>query len=151
MIPHLPKRFLLLVAAIVWTFAGGMLLYRGISVLRFYNTPTVLEECGCAVAGILFYIFMFSSISLKHIQRILNLPTDRPGIFSFFNRRSYLLMALMICCGISLRMSGIVPLEYLALFYIAMGTPLLLSAVRFYYHAIKAIRQFRKPTSTQIN
>jgi len=151
LIPHLTKRYLLLVAAIVWTFAGGMLLFRGISILRFYTIPTVLEECGCGIAGIFFYIFMFSAISRKHIQRILNLPMERPGVFLFFNGRSYGMMALMICCGVSLRMSGIVPLEYLSLFYIAMGTPLLLSAMRFYYHAIKAINQFRnksQPTST---
>ena len=146
--PGIPKRYLLLVAAFVWTFAGGMLLYRGISILRYYNTPDLPEEVGCVIAGILFYLFLFSAISLKHINRILSLPTERPGIFSFFNKRSYIMMALMICCGISLRLSGIVPIEYLSLFYIAMGTPLLMSAARFYYHAVKAIIHFKKGTNT---
>ncbi len=141
--PGIPKRHLLLVAAVVWTFAGGMLLFRGVSILRYYNTPNVPQEIGCVIAGVFFYLFMFAKISATHIHRILNLPAERPGIFSFFNRRSYILMGLMICCGISLRMSGIVPIEYLALFYIAMGTPLLLSAIRFFYIALKEITAFR--------
>ena len=146
--PSLPKRYLLLVAAVVWTFAGVMLFFRGISILRYYNTPNLTEEVGCVLAGILFYVFVFSAISLKHINRILNLTTERPVIFSFFNKRSYQMMALMICCGISLRMSRIVPIEYLALFYITMGTPLLLSAIRFFYRATKAIFNFKRDTKT---
>jgi len=43
---------------------------------------------------------------------------------------------LMISMGITLRKTGIVPLEYLSLFYVAMGTPLLMSAFRFYYNGI---------------
>lgn len=142
--PGIPKPYLLLVAAFVWTIAGGMLLFRGLSILRFHPVPTILEECGCVLAGVVFYKFMFSAISSKHIIRILNLPLERPCIFSFFNTRSYIMMALMICCGISLRLSGIVPIEYLSLFYIAMGTPLLISAFRFYYHASKNILKPRQ-------
>ena len=33
--PGIPKRYLLLVAACFWTFAGGMLLVRGFSILKF--------------------------------------------------------------------------------------------------------------------
>lgn len=146
--PSVPKRYLLLVSALIWTFAGGMLLFRGISILRYFNTPNVPEEAGCVIAGILFYVFIFSTISLKHINRILNLPIEQPGIFLFFNKRSYVMMALMISCGISLRMSRIVPIEYLSLFYIAMGTPLIMSALRFYYYGAKAIYISKKDTDT---
>jgi len=135
--PGISKRYLLLVAAFVWTFAGGMLLFRGFRVLKFNSTIIDFEESGSILAGILFYKFMFSSISSKHINRILNIRIEKPCFFSFFNWRSYLLMTLMITAGITLRLSGLVPLNYLSLFYIAMGTPLFISAVRFYYFAGK--------------
>jgi len=138
--PGIPKKYLLLVAAGVWTFAGGMLLYRGFSFLKFNSPEIDLEESGCIVAGILFYKFLFSVISFKHIHRILNLKMEMPCFFSFFNWRSYLMMTLMITGGIALRVSGIIPVNYLSLFYIAMGTPLFISAMRFYYYAVRNIK-----------
>jgi len=137
--PGIPKRYLLLVAACFWTFAGGMLLVRGFSVLKFNSSFIEIEEAGSLLAGLVFYKLMFSTISLKHINRILTLKNERPCFFAFFNGRSYLMMAVMMSSGIALRVSGIVPLLYLAPFYIAMGTPLLLSAFRFYYYAYKTI------------
>lgn len=38
--------------------------------------------------------------------------------------------------GITLRKTGIVPLEYLSVFYIMMGIPLAMSVFRFYYNGI---------------
>jgi hypothetical protein len=145
--PGIPKRYLLLVAACFWTFAGGMLLFRGFSVLKFNSSIIEIEESGSILAGLLFYKFMFSAISLKHIHRILNLKEEKPCFFSFFNGRSYLLMTVMMASGITLRVTGLVPLSYLSPFYIAMGTPLLLSAFRFYYYACKTICRNNKGVS----
>jgi hypothetical protein len=145
--PGISKRYLLLVAAIVWTFAGGMLLFRGFSVLKFNSVGIDLEESGCILAGILFYKFMFSVISSKHINRILNIKIEKPCFFSFFNWRSYGLMTIMITSGITLRLSGLVPLNYLSLFYIAMGTPLFISAIRFFYFAGKNMNLHNKGIS----
>jgi len=139
--PGIPKKYLLAVAAIFWTFAGGMLLVRGFSILKFNFRVRVFEEAGSILAGIIFYIALFSKISLKHINRIQNIQLERPCVFSFFNVRSYILMTIMITAGITLRLSGIVPVDYLALFYIAMGTPLLISAFRFYLYAYKGLRK----------
>ena len=142
--PGIPKRYLLLVAACFWTFAGGMLLIRGFSILKFNSSIIEIEEFGSILAGLLFYKFMFSKISLKHIHRIQNLKEEKPCFFSFFNLRSYLLMTVMMSFGITLRVTGLVPMAYLAPFYIAMGTPLLLSAFRFYYYAYMSIRGIRR-------
>jgi len=142
--PGIPKQYLLLVAAFIWTFAGGMLLYRGFSTLQVISTQTILEEGGCIMTGLLFYKFMFSGISLKHIRRILNIQIERPCFFSFFNWRSYFMMSFMITLGVTLRLSGLIPIVYLSLFYIAMGTPLLISAIRFYYYAFKNITRNKR-------
>lgn len=47
------------------------------------------------------------------------------------------MMLLMISMGITLRASGIVPLEYLAVLYGTMGVPLTMSAFRFYYYGFR--------------
>jgi hypothetical protein len=146
--PGIPKKYLLVVAAMVWTFAGGMLMVRGFLILKSNFRLRLPEETGSIIAGIIFYKFMFSKISLKHIKRIQSIQLERPSVFSFFNRRSYILMTIMITAGIILRLSGIIPVDYLALFYIAMGTPLLISALRFYSYAFRDLRkQGVQPTS----
>jgi hypothetical protein len=132
--PGIPKRYLLFVAAVVWTFAGGMLLFRGFTLLNLKSGMLWEKISGSLVAGIIFYAFMFSKISLKHTKRIVNLTEERPCAFSFFNWTSYFLMSIMISFGITLRVTGIVPASYLSLFYMAMGTPLFISAFRFYYY-----------------
>ena len=136
-IPRIPKRHLYFVAAWVWTFAGGMLLFRGMHLFEAsgYNYWSLLAAS--LVGGLVFYRVLFSGISRKHVARILALPDERPCLFSFFNLRSYLLMGLMIAAGISLRKSGILPARVLAVTYVTMGLPLFLSSFRFYHAGIQ--------------
>lgn len=128
------RNYLLLVAAFVWTIAGAMLLFRGYT-LQIDRRPNgwISELMISLVAGILFYWLLFTRISLKHVRRIQSLSVERPYFWEFFNGRSYLLMFSMITLGISLRLSGLVSPEYLAVLYITMGIPLLTSSFRFFY------------------
>jgi len=131
-LPRVSKRYLLLVAALVWTFAGGMLLFRGYTLNNPLPVWWWLKLLACIAAGLLFFKLLFNRISAKHVLRIQNLPTERPVIFSFFNLRSYLMMFSMITLGVTLRKSGAVQPEYLSFMYITMGIPLLMSSFRFY-------------------
>ncbi len=130
--PRLPKRYLLFIAALVWTFAGGMLLGKGVTLFVNYPVFWLFRVWVSVVCGGIFYILLFSKISAKHTNRIMNLKYEKPCLFSFFNFRAYILMAVMITSGILLRRSGIVPTFYLAILYTTMGIPLFLSSLRFY-------------------
>lgn len=131
--PGVSKKYLLFIAAFVWTFAGGMLLFRGFYFLSQSPESTWISFFVSLLAGFLFFGLVFSKVSLKHSLRIINLPDERPCVFSFFSWKSYLMMVVMISLGVALRVYGLVPIIRLAEFYITMGTPLLLSAFRFYY------------------
>jgi len=131
--PKVPRNYLLLIAALVWTFAGGMLLFRGGIFLKDSPHWMIFKLIGCAIGGLLFFRVLFNKISRKHIDRIIDLPFERPCLFSFFNMKSYFMMAIMITGGITIRKSGLVSPEYLAVIYLTMGLPLLMSSVRFYY------------------
>jgi hypothetical protein len=111
--------------------------------LKFDSRLKLLEELGSIICGMIFYFILFSRISLKHINRILNLNIEQPCLFSFFNWRSYFLMSIMISTGITLRLTGIVPITYLSYFYIAMGTPLFISSLRFYYSGLKNLKKIK--------
>ena len=131
--PRIARRYLFVVAALVWTFAGSMLLLRGILLFMDDDHLIWIRLTISIIAGILFYRLLFSAISLKHTSRIAAMPLDKPCLFSFFNVRSYILMSLMITAGISLRKSGILSLVYLSVIYVTMGIPLFISSFRFYY------------------
>ena len=131
--PGIPKRYLLFVAAIVWTFAGGMLLFRGYGMMVLNPKWILIKTALSLLAGVAFYAKMFSKVSSKHITRIKEIKHNRPCFFSFFNWKGYMMMVPMMTMGVLLRTTGIVSSIYLSVGYIIMGTPLLLSSFRFYY------------------
>jgi hypothetical protein len=131
--PAVPKRALLFVAALLWTFAGSMLLFKGYKMLDQEVSYLWIKLTVTFLAGLAFYWKVFSGLSQKHTLRILNMKVDYPCVFAFFNVRSYLMMALMISMGITLRKTGWVSPSYLAYLYLTMSVPLMLSSVRFYY------------------
>jgi hypothetical protein len=129
------KRCLLFIAAAAWTFAGGMLLFKGFSFMNNISNNLWIKILSGIIGGLLFYFILFSKISRKHVSRIFSFKDEKNSVFSFFSVKSYFLMIVMISAGITLRKTGIVPPDYLSIVYITMGIPLLLSAFRFYYHA----------------
>ena len=131
--PAVPKRVLLFVAALLWTFAGSMLLFKGYKMLDQEVSYLWIKVAVTFLCGLAFYWKVFAGLSLKHTLRILNLKVEYPCVFAFFNVRSYLMMALMISMGITLRKTGWVSPSYLAYLYLTMSIPLMLSSVRFYY------------------
>jgi len=131
--PGVPRRSLLLIAGCAWSIAGGILITRSLIYLVGANHYLALEIVLGIVFGIAFYLVLFTRISKKHITRINLIEIDNPCFFSFFNFRSYLLMAIMITGGITLRLSGLVNPEIIYTFFLCMGIPLLVSAWRFFY------------------
>ncbi|MGC9151820.1 MAG: hypothetical protein ACP5F6_08685 [Microbacter sp.] len=124
------KRHLLIVAALVWMMAGLILFWRGVVYFQLIKGwPIAL--IGSVIGGLLFFKGLFVRISSKHIVRIVEMETERPNVFQFFNLKSYILMFFMILLGISIRKSGLFPLYDLSFFYFFMGIPLFLSSLRF--------------------
>jgi hypothetical protein len=135
--PGVQKRKLLLIAGCAWSIAGGILIFRSLFYLIGVNHLLFMETGIGVLFGGLFYILLFARISKKHITRINLIKIDNPCFFSFFNFRSYLLMAIMISGGITLRLSGLVNSEIIYTFFLCMGIPLLVSAWRFFYSYAK--------------
>ena len=53
--PGIPKRYLLLVAAVVWTFAGGMLFTKGLSYLLAHPDMLLIRLVAGALVGVAFF------------------------------------------------------------------------------------------------
>jgi len=130
--PSVNRRILLLVAGCAWTLAGGILISRALLELWSIHHYLWAELLIGIVLGTIFYLVLFARISKKHITRITLITIDNPCFFSFFNFRSYIMMAIMIIAGITLRKLDIINHEILYTFYLTMGIPLLVSAFRFF-------------------
>ncbi len=128
--PGVPKRSLLMVAAGVWLFAGGFLMLRGIRSMP-PGSWAAWKTLASIAGGLVFFRILFLRISSKHISRITALEILRPCVFSFFNFRSYLMMALMITMGVTVRKLHLVSAQSISYFFICMAIPLVISALRF--------------------
>lgn len=138
--PGVPQKYLFLIAGLLWLTGGSMLYLRGFSGLIAAQKPVWLMPLGIFL-GFIFYFAIFSRIPKKHIKRIKNISLPNPCAFSFFSFRSYLLMAIMITGGIMLSHSGLLSKTILFTFYLTMGTPLIISSLKFFQsfaHEIKS-------------
>ena len=131
MIPLIRRHYLFALAGIFWTVAGGILCVRGIVWVEMLSTGAALIVAlvSIIVAGA-GYFFGFSKIVFKNIDRIHHLP-ERASILAFTAVRGYIMIALMMTLGITLRHSSI-PKFYLTIPYFAMGGMLLIGSVGFY-------------------
>ena len=128
--PAVGKRTLLLLSGLVWIAVGFML-------LRFAYLWLHTEGGGRAVilggAGLLLALLIHHFGFLKVVDRNLGriLPMEgRKCVFAFQPWRSYLIVAVMIALGVSLRHSPL-PKPYLAVLYIGIGMALVLSSIRY--------------------
>lgn len=130
-IPTVRRHYLFALAGMLWTIAGGILCVRGTIWLQ------MLPPIGEIIVGLLSfviaavgYLYGFSNVVQKNIDRIHQMP-ERAAIFAFTSARGYILIAMMIAIGITLRNSTI-PKYYLTLPYDVMGGVLLIGSIRFY-------------------
>jgi len=136
--PAVPRYFLYAIAGILWTLAGGLLCVRGASWLGVFSLPVIASvEAGSIAAAAAGYVFFFGGIVRKNIARIGELP-ERACVFAFTAWRGYIMIAVMMTAGISLRNSSI-PLYYLSFPYTAMGAILLTGSVAFYRSFFAAV------------
>jgi ABC-type uncharacterized transport system permease subunit len=129
--PAVEKKWLLLLAGVIWSGVGLMLCAMAMRWLAatHFGTAIALAAAGLGMA-LVAYWFGFSRLAQKNIRRINELPC-KACIFAFQRWQSYVLIAFMIALGVTLRHSSF-PKEELAVIYAAMGGALLLASFRYY-------------------
>lgn len=130
--PGVPRENLFLIAGFAWSSAGSMLFIKGIYFVIGQGHHKLIEVLAASIIGILLYNLFFIKISSRHITRIKSKSEERPCMFSFFDIRGYILIAVMISAGIVLKHLDRKYSDYLYTFYIGMGIPLILSSLIFF-------------------
>ena len=137
--PRVNKNILLLLASLVWGFAGFKILSIGLpDMIKHWYMP-ILFIFIAFIVYFLFTKFVFFKMFIKHRNRILSYENELKCIFAFFDIKGYLIMIFMITFGILLRNAHIVPPLYLGTFYTGLGLSLATASVCFMYTFILII------------
>ncbi|GFI23114.1 hypothetical protein IMSAGC011_01891 [Lachnospiraceae bacterium] len=131
------KKTLLLIACLVWATAGFNILRIGVLVYPAYLK--VFNIFLSIVVFAVFQIFIFGRLVQKHTTRIINYKQEYQFFFKFFDLKAFFIMAIMMTGGIYLRVSGVAPERFIAVFYTGLGASLLLAGMLFgrnYYRIV---------------
>lgn len=123
------RNTLLLLACLVWSAAGFNILRIGLMAYPAYLTMSnyLLSILVCAV----FQRFIFGKLVKKHTARIISYREERHFFLKFFDGKAFAIMAVMMTGGIGLRISGLAPERFIAVFYTGLGASLLLAGLLF--------------------
>ena len=80
---------------------------------------------------------MFSKLVKKNAQRIADLEGERHHVVRFFDRKSYMMMAIMMSFGIGMRAAGLFPDWFIAFFYTGLGLALTLAGVSYIARGVR--------------
>jgi len=132
--PGVSRSALLRIAALTWI--GVSIFLNGLSYTWLRAEPplaVLLVVVVGFISALLIHHFGFLHIADKNMARILPMEGQRCA-FAFMSWKNYILVFAMIFMGYLLRHSPI-PKLYIAVLYIAIGTALLLSSVRYFRYA----------------
>ena len=123
---------LLIVAGIVWLAAGINIANIGVhAFMNEHGWIVAVLAVGSVVVFSLFHIKIFVKMVRKHADRILGYVQDRMFVLRFFDAKGYVMMAIMMGGGISLRMLGVLPDWFVSLFYTGIGAALIVAGGTF--------------------
>lgn len=133
---HVKNRTLLATAALVWGLAGINILRLGLQ--AYPPVLDVVHLIGSLIVFLLFKERIFTPLVREHSRRIATLV--KPHLYQFFDRKSFIIMALMMSMGIGLRSFGLVPNGFIAFFYTGLGAALCLAGILFAINYIRVLR-----------
>ena len=123
------RNTLLLLACLVWSAAGFNILRIGLMAYPAYRVvPNYLLSI---LVFVVFQRFIFGKLVKKHTARIVSYLEEQHFFLKFFDKKAFVIMAVMMSGGIGLRVSGLAPERFIAVFYTGLGAALLLAGLLF--------------------
>lgn len=126
----IPKKYLYLIAALIWGIPGITITLKGVNSYRdIQPTQRGWLLAATVLVGIFFYV-IFRRVTKRYINHISSLP-DRCSPHRTFPMKGWLLILFMMCLGIILKSTPGIPIQFTASFYSGLGPMLILASFRF--------------------
>jgi hypothetical protein len=137
--PGVPKAVLIALGAALWGFAAYRILRMGFIFIEKHALHHFVNYL-IGIAGFVpFFLLVFRKVSRRYINRIKNLPQNRPCMFAFFDLRGYIIMSVMITLGVLVNHWKIIPELYKGTFFISLGLSLLASSVIYIVEGVQFV------------
>ena len=134
---RIKKQPLIAVAGIVWLLAGLNVAILGVRAAIDVRGLAAIVLLGGAAAIFSAFHPMFSKLVKKNAQRIADLEGERHHVVRFFDRKSYMMMAIMMSFGIGMRAAGLFPDWFIAFFYTGLGLTLSLAGASYIARGVR--------------
>ena len=118
------------IAAAIWGIPGINIAIRGVKTYMLMTPDDLWWLMLITLAVSIFFFIIFRSVVRKYSERIASLP-DSVMIWEIFPLKGWILLAIMMGLGITLKHIPDVPLSFTASFYSGLGPMLIVSALRF--------------------
>ena len=128
----IPNKYLILIAGVVWMFAGIMVIKTGLPLFINQGKYSFSILLAASVFSV-FYFFIFSKLVEKHTIRISRDNRKKMFVMEFFDKKSYLIMVVMVLGGITIRKFNLLPAFFIGFFYVGIGLALFSCGVKFVY------------------
>lgn len=129
------KYNLLLLASLVWLIAGFNILRIGI--VTYLGYTTVINFILSSFVFIIFWFMVFYKLTKKHTHRIHSYEIEKQFFLKFFDTKSFIIMAIMMTLGITIRSFHLMPDRFIAVFYTGLGLALFMAGILFGFNFIK--------------
>ena len=118
------------IAAAIWGIPGINITVKGFRTYMLMNPDDLWWLMLITVAVSIFFFIIFHRVVRKYSERIASLP-DSVMIWQIFPPKGWILLAIMMGLGITLKHISDVPMSFTASFYSGLGPMLIVSALRF--------------------
>lgn len=78
---------------------------------------------------------------MKHTLRIKNFQQPKQYFWKFFDMKSFIIMAVMMTGGVTIRIFHLLPEQFIAVFYSGLGAALFLAGSLFGYNYLTNERE----------
>ena len=118
------------ITAAIWGIPGINIAVKGFRTYKLMNPDDLWWLMLITVAVSIFFFIIFHRVVRKYSERIASLP-DSVMIWQIFPPKGWILLAIMMGLGITLKHIPDVPMSFTASFYSGLGPMLIVSALRF--------------------
>lgn len=124
------KRFLFLIAAIIWGIPGVMITIKGINAYTAMPSDELWWLLLITVFVLSSFIVMFHRIVNRYCA-LIDAEPEKTTVLHTFPLRGWILVICMSCLGIALKFMPFIPAEFTASFYSGLGPALIIAAILF--------------------
>ena len=126
------------IAAAIWGIPGINIAVKGVKTYKLMNPDDLWWLMLITIAVSIFFFIIFRRVVRKYSERIASLP-DSVMIWQIFPPKGWILLAIMMGLGITLKHIPDVPLSFTASFYSGLGPMLIISSIQYLKAFFKAI------------